>query len=268
MRPYSNSFQGVNLKTLRLTDLTYGYSRITPKAIEGVSFDWHSGELIILAGPSGSGKSTLGKLIKGLIAPDAGMIELILGDKPNQQSNDDLLDLVGWADAQPERQIFAATVADEVGFALINQGVKGEELQNSVVKALLDVSLDPEQFLTRDPLTLSGGEKRRIALASTIVVPTPFLILDEPEGGLDESGFELIVSLIRKLKDSGSGIMVISHDPAEICRDADRVLTLDNGKLTGDYSTMDFDWQQLTYWLETGKSALGGRTFSPLSRIG
>ncbi len=241
------------MKSLQITRLTYRYLGSGSKAIEHVSFAWQAGELIVLAGPSGSGKSTLGKLLKGLNLPDLGTVELTEDGSSKVLASRELLDLIGWTDAQPERQIFAATVAEEVGFALTNRGVKGDQWRESVMSALQKVSLDPEAFWGRDPLTLSGGEKRRIALASTIVMSTSFLILDEPEGGLDEPGIEMTVRLVGKLKDDGVGILVISHDPASVWREADRILALEGGILAGNFPTGNFDWDQLTHWLETGE---------------
>lgn len=246
------NIQGISLKSLRLSNLCYAYPGNSPKALDQLSFEWSTGELIIVVGASGSGKSTLGRLLKGLIKPESGRIELSENGKTKQLTESDLLDLVGWTDAQPERQIFAVTVAEEIGFALANRGVRGDALNTAVRDAMLKVALDPDRFLERDPLTLSGGEKRRVALASTIVVPTPFLIFDEPEAGLDDEGTAMVAGLVEQLRQSDVGIMVISHDPADIWQSADRILAMDHGKLAGEFHQLGIDWQRLTDWLESG----------------
>jgi energy-coupling factor transport system ATP-binding protein len=191
-------------------------------------------------------------LLKGLIKPTSGQIDLQESGKPRSLATSDLLDLVGWTDAQPERQIFASSVEEEIGFALANRGISGKALHSAVCDAMLKVALDPDRFLARDPLTLSGGEKRRVALASTIVVPSPFLIFDEPEAGLDDSGTAMIANLIDQLRRTEIGIMIISHDPASIWQSADRIITMAHGKLTGEFNQETVDWQKVTDWLESG----------------
>lgn len=243
-------YQGTTI--LRLTDLNFRFSGSHLKTIDDISFDWHPGELTVLTGASGSGKSTLGRLIKGLLAPDSGMISLIENGVARVFSSRERVDLIGWTDALPERQMFAADVLEEVGYALINRGVKGNELKRRVETACKKASLDPQKFLNRDPLTLSGGEKRRVIIASTIVVDYPYLIFDEPAGGLDEMGINAVSDLISQLAIDGAAVMVISHDPAGVWRNADRILALDNGKLAGDFSSNHFDWNKLNSWLETG----------------
>lgn len=246
------NIQGISLKSLRLSNLRYAYPGNPDNALDQVSFDWHTGELVILVGASGSGKSTLGRLLKGLLQQESGQIELIENGKTKQLTASGLLDLVGWTDAQPERQIFAATVEEEIGFALVNRGIRGDALSAAVRNAMLKVCLDPDRFLERDPLTLSGGEKRRAALASTIVVPSSFLIFDEPEAGLDDEGTAMVAGLIGVLRQNDIGVMVISHDPASIWQSADRILAMERGKLVAEFNQESIDWQRLTDWLESG----------------
>ncbi len=239
-----------SLKSLRLSGLTYAYPGNSSSALDQISFEWRRGELVVLVGPSGSGKSTLAKLIKGLIVPISGQIDLVGGGSERLLTANELLETVGWTDAQPERQIFAATVEEEVGFALANRGVKGEPLATAVRGALADVQLDPDNFIERDPLTLSGGEKRRIAIASTIVVESPFLIFDEPEAGLDVEGTSMIMQLVDRLRTKNIGIMIISHDPAYSWRQTDRVISMDHGRIKNESTQPNIDWARLTEWLE------------------
>lgn len=135
---------------------------------------------------------------------------------------------VAWVDAQPERQIFASTVREEVGFGLAQSGANAMQIEKSVRKALETVGLDPESYLDRSPFQLSGGEKRRVAIASIVASPSDFIIFDEPGAGLDDVGIEQFRSLAGRLKSGGAGVMVISHDLDDFADLAGEVITLDN----------------------------------------
>lgn len=244
------------MATLRARGLTFYYPGRQTPALEGINLDWREGEALLLMGPAGSGKSTLGRLLKGLAEPDSGIIELQGGDRSRRLTSHDLLRLVGWADAQPERQLFASTVRDEVAFGPGNAGVAGIALVERVIWALRAVGMDPQRFLARDPLTLSGGEKRLMALAGVIASPARFYLLDEPEAGLDEAGVEAVGRLLRHLRDEGVGTLVITPSPPSIeggdKGGVDRLLVMDEGRLVADFPSEEVDWKRVRDWLERG----------------
>ena len=203
-----------------------------------------------MVGPAGSGKSTLGRLLKGLIEPTVGTVRLSRHSKETNSDSQSLLSAVGWADAQPERQIFAETVWKEVAFGAEQRGLIGSDLTERVEWALKTAGLDPEQAKSLDPLMLSGGSKRRVALASAVSAPSDFVIFDEPAAGLDASGVKQIRDLIWQLGEAAVGTLIITHDPEEFRDLIDGVWMMACGELTRTMPVAEVDWEGMKRSLE------------------
>lgn len=194
--------------------------------LDGVDLDLHAGELVMLAGASGAGKSTLTSLAAGLLEPDAGAVR-VCGHAVTPG-------MVGVAFQQPEVQFFHDTVFDEVAFAPRNAGFDEGEVRVLVERSIGAVGL-PAEVLERSPFELSGGQARRVAIASVIALDAPAYIFDEPSAALDAEGRSFIHRLACELVNEGRAVLVVTHDLPEWERLADRVLVLEGGVLRPDY---------------------------------
>lgn len=194
--------------------------------LDGVDLDLHAGELVMLAGASGAGKSTLSSLAAGLLEPDAGTVR-VCGHAVTPG-------MVGVAFQQPEVQFFHDTVFDEVAFAPRNAGFDESEVRVLVERSIGAVGL-PVDVLERSPFELSGGQARRVAIASVIALDAPAYIFDEPSAALDAEGRSLIHRLACELVNEGRAVLVVTHDLPEWERLADRVLVLEGGVLRPDH---------------------------------
>jgi len=174
---------------------------------------------VSLLGESGSGKSTILKLAAGLMAPTSGSIRRV--GAGNGQGRPTALAL-----EYPERQLFGRTVEEDVTATLWVEGVPAAERRARGREAMELVGLDPDRFAPRIPLTLSEGEKRRVALASFLAEPPRVLLLDEPTAGLDPGGRRAIASIVRGLSARGHAIMMASHDLDFVSGIADRIVVL------------------------------------------
>jgi len=240
------------LLILAARNISLRYNGRDEWALKEVTAQWRKGESILVLGRAGSGKSSLGKLFKGLLTPTEGRIEIVEDESVGTVAPSELLTLVGWADAQPERQIFAATVRDEVAFGPRQRNLPPDEVDRRVQKALDTVGLDFNRYQERDPLMLSGGEKRRVGLASAISSPAKFFVLDEPAAGLDPAGIKRIRDLVWKLGEEAAGVLVISHDADDFKDLVDTVWVMAGGRLKLSVPAKGADWQQLNHWLEDG----------------
>lgn len=194
--------------------------------LDGVDLDLHAGELVMLAGASGAGKSTLSSLAAGLLEPDAGTVR-VCGRAATPG-------MVGVAFQQPESQFFHDTVFDEVAFAPRNAGFDEGEVRVLVERSIGAVGL-PVDVLERSPFELSGGQARRVAIASVIALDAPAYIFDEPSAALDAEGRSFIHRLACELVNEGRAVLVVTHDLPEWERLADRVLVLEGGVLRPDH---------------------------------
>ena len=215
---------------LEVKDLTHVYSAGTPfehTAIEHISFSVGAGELIGLIGHTGSGKSTLIQHLNGLLKPTSGKVlfhgEDIWKDKKFTQS---IRGRVGLVFQYPEYQLFEETCFKDIAFGPKNQGITGNELTERVYRAAAFVGLDKD-ILEKSPFDLSGGQKRRVAIAGVIAMEPEVLILDEPTAGLDPRGREKILGQIRAYhKARGTTVILVSHSMEEIARNVDRIAVL------------------------------------------
>lgn len=223
---------------LEVKDLHYIYSAGTPFehiALEGVSFCVNRGEFIGIIGHTGSGKSTLMQQMNGLLKPSKGTV-LLNGEDIwlNKTVTRQCRFRVGLVFQYPEYQLFEETVYKDIAFGPKNMGLNEEEIHRRVVEAAGFVGISEDQ-LQASPFDLSGGQKRRVAIAGVIAMEPEILILDEPTAGLDPEGREEILHNIdtyRKAKNAT--IMMVSHSMTDVARLADRLLVMNNSKLVMD----------------------------------
>ena len=220
---------------LEVRDLSHIYSVGTPfqrAAIEHVSFSVERGEFIGIIGHTGSGKSTLIQHLNGLLKPTSGQILFdgrdIWSDKAFTRS---IRFHVGLVFQYPEYQLFEETVYKDIAFGPKNMGLPPEEIQRRVREAAAFVGV-PEEHLEKSPFDLSGGQKRRVAIAGVIAMEPDVLILDEPTAGLDPQGRDSILENIRAYqKAKNATVMMVSHAMEEVARVTDRLLVMDHGGL-------------------------------------
>ncbi|MBI2914497.1 MAG: energy-coupling factor transporter ATPase [Firmicutes bacterium] len=224
---------------IRVSDLSYTYGVGTPsetKALDSVSLFIDDGEFVGLIGPTGSGKSTLVQHLNGLIRPAEGKV-LVDGVDIGKPSRP-LLSIrqkVGLVFQYPEAQLFEETVFADVGFGPRNMGLSPEEVRERVVGALAAVHLPAERFGQRSPLQLSGGEKRKAAIAGVLAMRPKVLILDEPTAGLDPAAREEIMGQVHRYRlENQATVVLISHDMDTVARSATRVVVMFGGRVVLD----------------------------------
>lgn len=230
---------------IKITDLNYVYSKGTPfqkAALKNVNLEIADGEFWGVIGHTGSGKSTLFSHLNALTRIQSGKIEIdeftLIGNggkKPKRKHRPDYKALrarVGMVFQYPEYQLFAETVADDVAFGAKNIGVKGDELNERVKSAIEMVGLDYNEVSPRSPFDLSGGQKRRVALAGVLAMHPKILVLDEPTAGLDPRGKREILDLITKIKETlCPTVIMISHNMDEVARYCDKIAVMAGGEL-------------------------------------
>ena len=223
---------------IRVEALSHAYVPGTPlarAALHGVSLQITPGERVGLVGRTGSGKSTLVQLVAGLLAPTGGQV-LLDGVPAHARSvaARAVRRRVGLAFQYPEDQIFEQTVAREVAFGPRNLGLGEDEIEARVRWALEMVGLDTA-VERRSPFTLSGGETRRVALASILALRPEVLILDEPTAGMDPHGRREMLARVHAWQEgTGSTLILVSHDLEELARVVERVIVLDQGRVAAD----------------------------------
>lgn len=221
--------------SLSVKDLSYTYSPGLPtqaKALQNVSFNADRGEILSIVGHTGSGKSTLAMHLNGLIVPQSGEVFVdgikISKDPENLRR---IRQSVGLVFQYPEQQIFAETVRDEILFGPYNWGLRGDVLEKRAFDAMDLIGLD-KSFASANPFMLSGGEKRRVAIASVLASQPGCLVLDEPTAGLDFNGVCELTSLLRSLSEKGICVIHITHDLELGLNISDRILILSEGTVT------------------------------------
>jgi cobalt/nickel transport system ATP-binding protein len=214
---------------LEARDVHYRYPR-GMEAVCGISFHIRKGEKIALVGPNGAGKSTLLKMFNGMIRPDSGL--MLFDNQPIGYDTASLRRLrkrVGFVLQNPDRQIIAPTVYQDVAFGPTNLGYSEPEVKEAVSKALRHVGLDG--FERRPPHQLSGGEKKRVAIAGVLAMDPDVLVLDEPTSGLDPSGSEDIMELLDELNQEGKTIIISTHNVELAYPWADRAMLMLGGTI-------------------------------------
>ena len=215
---------------LQVKDLTHTYGAGTPfqrSAVEHMSFDVNEGEFLGIIGHTGSGKSTLIQHLNGLLKPTSGQV--LLAGKDIWAEPKKIREVrfrVGLVFQYPEYQLFEETVYKDIAFGPANMGRTGAELDRCVREAARLVGIRDEQ-LDKSPFELSGGQKRRVALAGVLAMEPDILVLDEPTAGLDPAGRENLMANIRDYhRNKQKTIVLVSHSMDEIAQNADRILVL------------------------------------------
>ena len=222
--------------SIKIENLTHVYMPKTPfekKALDNVNLVIEDGEFLALIGHTGSGKSTLIQHLNGLLSPTKGKI--YIDDIDITEKNVKLVDIrkkVGLVFQYSEYQLFEETIEKDIEFGPKNLGLSDEEIHQRVVKAMEMVGLDYNEYKDKSPFDLSGGQKRRVAIAGVIAMNPKTLILDEPTAGLDPKGRDDILTQIKKLHDNyGMTIILVSHSMEDVANIADKVIVMNNGSV-------------------------------------
>lgn len=220
---------------LETQELTYIYSPGTPfekTAVDHVNISIEKGEMIGVMGHTGSGKSTLIQHFNGLLRPTSGKV--LLDGKDIWEDKTKIRDVrfrVGLVFQYPEYQLFEETVFKDIAFGPKNMGLDDAEIKRRVLETAHDIGLS-EEFMERSPFDLSGGQKRRAAIAGVMAMEPDVLILDEPTAGLDPAGRDKILGHIKAYhRRTGNTTLIVSHSMEDIASFADRILVMSNSKL-------------------------------------
>lgn len=242
---------------IKTENLTYTYSAGTPfkiTALDNVSIDIEKGELVAVIGHTGSGKSTLVQHLNGLLKPSSGRVLLdgedIWSSKEKVRST---RFRVGLCFQYPEYQLFESTVYKDIAFGPSNMGLSEAEIDERVRRAAKYVGI-PDEMLGKSPFDLSGGEKRRVAIAGVISMEPEVLILDEPTSGLDPAGREQILAILKNYrKMTGNTVIVVSHSMDDVARFATKVIVMNDSRVE-DSGTVDEVYENSAHLSEIGLS--------------
>ena len=230
------------MNVLSVRGLTHVYGQGTSSeavALNNCSFDIEKGELVAIIGHTGSGKSTLVQHFNGLLKPSSGQI--LLNGKDINETKQSMVESrfkVGLCFQYPEYQLFEETVKRDIAFGPKNMKLDEAEIERRVLKCIEYVGLD-ESYLEKSPFDLSGGEKRRVAIAGVMAMEPEILVLDEPTAGLDPQGRDTVFELIREYqRKTGSTVIIVSHSMEDVARLATKALVMNKGEVAM-YGTID-----------------------------
>ena len=223
---------------IRLENVCYTYGSDTTseiKALNNVNLEINKGEFVAIIGHTGSGKSTLIQHFNGLERPKSGNV--FYNDENIYENNYDLRKLrckVGLVFQYPEHQLFEETVLKDVCFGPMNMGMSREEAEKKAKLVLEQVGIN-EKCYNKSPFELSGGQKRRVAIAGVLAMNPEIIVLDEPTAGLDPKGRDKILNRIKDLHDNtGIGVVLVSHSMEDVANYAQRLIVINNGKIKYD----------------------------------
>lgn len=222
--------------SIKVEHLTHIYDKGMPSesvALDDVSFTAEDGQFLGIIGHTGSGKSTLLQHLNGLLKPDEGTVTV--GNVDITQPGISMVEIrkrIGLVFQYPEYQLFEETVAKDVAFGPKNLGLSETEIEERVKEAIELVGLDYETVKDRSPFELSGGQKRRVAIAGVVAMRPEVLILDEPTAGLDPKAHKDVLNMVEEVhRRTGNITIFVSHNMADIARLSDRILVIHSGKL-------------------------------------
>lgn len=214
---------------LSTENLSFTYPDGT-QALKNINIEIEKGEKVAIIGPNGAGKSTLFSHFNGLTEPTSGCVKI--EDKPISFEKDELLKVrqkVGIVFQDPNDQLFAPTVKEDIAFGPMNLGLSYDEVEKRVEDALKMVGM--ENYEDKTPHHLSGGQQKRIAIAGIIAMKPELMILDEPTAGLDPDGVEKVLNIMNQLNEEGMTLIISSHDIDMISKYADKIFILYNGEI-------------------------------------
>ena len=221
--------------SIKVENLTHVYMPNTPfekKALDKVSVDIEEGEFVALIGHTGSGKSTLVQHLNGLLKPSSGKI-VVDGTciTEGRVKLSEVRKRVGLVFQYPEYQLFEETIEKDISFGPEKLGLNNSEVLSRVKRAMEIVGLSYDKYKSKSPFELSGGQKRRVAIAGVVAMEPRVLILDEPTAGLDPKGRDEILQQIKNLhREYGMTIILVSHSMEDVAKLADRIIVMDKGK--------------------------------------
>ena len=222
--------------SIRVENLIHIYDKGMPTeqlALDNISFTAEDGQMVGIIGHTGSGKSTLLQHLNGLLKPDSGRI--VIGGTDITEPGVSMVQIrkkIGLVFQYPEYQLFEETVAKDVAFGPKNLGLSHEEIDERVREAIELVGLDFETIKDRSPFDLSGGQKRRVAIAGVVAMRPEVLILDEPTAGLDPKAHKDVLAMVEEVhRRTGNITILVSHNMADIARLCDKIIVIDSGKL-------------------------------------
>ncbi len=228
---------------LKLENVSYIYGKNTPfekVALNNISVGFEKGKITGLIGHTGSGKSTLVSLLNGLNRPTSGKVifdGMDIWAKPKEISK--IRFRVGVVMQYPEYQLFDDTVVDDIGFGPRNQGLDKDEVKQRVIDAVKFTGI-PFELLNKSPFDLSGGQKRRVAIAGIIAMQPDVLVLDEPAAGLDPRGRkEILTGLRRLVEEKGTTIILVSHSMEDMAHYCDNVVVMNNAQIYSEGTVQD-----------------------------
>ena len=224
--------------SIELRGVSYTYGLGTPlahPALKDINLTIADGEIVGLIGHTGSGKSTLIQHLNGLLKPTKGQV-LIDGVDISAKGVRlrEIRQRVGLVFQYPEHQLFEETVAADIAFGPKNLGLEGEALEARVRKAMSQVHLNYEELRDRSPFELSGGQKRRVAMAGVLAMEPKVLVLDEPSAGLDPKSRRDLLALVKELHESGLSIVFVTHNMSEVAMLAERLVVMHRGRIAMD----------------------------------
>jgi energy-coupling factor transport system ATP-binding protein len=239
--------RGEPLFELANVDFAYETDRATITAVDDATLTIDEGEVMAIIGQNGSGKTTLAKHLNGLLEPDAGSVTYRGTPVPSIPMNELGRD-VGFLFQNPDHQLFASTVREEVEFGPENFGLEGDELDRRVDRAIAAVELEPLE--EADPFNLSKGQRQRVALASVLATDPEVIIFDEPTTGLDAAQQERLMDLVAALnREEGLTVIMVTHDMGTVARYARRAVVLRQGRIELDGPTRElFADGRLSEW--------------------
>lgn len=238
-----------------LENINFSYGNGDDVTLKNINLQINKNEFIGIIGHTGSGKSTLTQLFNGLLYASSGKIT-VDGQIVSEETKSELKELrqkVGLVFQYPEYQLFEETIALDIAFGPKNLGLSEEKIEERVRESMQLVGLDYEEFKDMSPFELSGGQKKRVAIASILAMKPKYLILDEPTAGLDPEGRDEILGELRKIYKSSDDmtVIIVSHSMEDIANLADRVIVMNDGEIFAD------DTPQNIYRRETELENIG-----------
>lgn len=216
---------------IQVDNLSFSYFQGGPRIIDNLSINIKKGEFTAFLGDNGSGKSSLVKHFNALLIPEQGSVNILGMDSSEETNIISIRQKAGMVFQNPDNQIVATLVEDDVAFTLENLGVESLEIRQRVDQSLKAVDL--YEYREKEPHLLSGGQKQRLAIASMVAMSPEIVIFDEPTAMLDPGGRKEVIELVRDLRDQGKTIIYVTHHINEVL-DADRIVYLKSGRIELD----------------------------------